>query len=167
MPFRFATDLPMPSFEVTTELSAPIERCFDLARDTDFHQHTMAHTGEHAVAGVTSGLIGLNETVTWEARHLFIKQRMAVRITAFDRPHHFRDEQIAGPFKRFVHDHFFESLEGKVQMIDRVAFASPLGPLGAFVDMCFMRRYLRRLIAQRGQVMREACALQDPPDAPL
>ena len=52
-----------------TVVHAPRERVFDLARSIDAHQDTAAATGEKAVAGVTSGLLGPEQEVTWQARH--------------------------------------------------------------------------------------------------
>ena len=57
----------------------------------------MSETGERAVAGRTTGLIGLGESVTWEARHLGIRQRFTAEVTAFDRPRYFRDVMTPGP----------------------------------------------------------------------
>src|SRR5882672_3399450 len=56
--------------ELTTPISAPIERCFDLSRSIDLHVASTHGTGERAIAGVTTGLIGLDETVTWKGRPL-------------------------------------------------------------------------------------------------
>ena len=66
----------MPSFQLVTTISAPIERCFDLARDIDVHRESMRMSEERAVAGVTTGMIGLNEQVTWRARHFGLPWRM-------------------------------------------------------------------------------------------
>jgi ligand-binding SRPBCC domain-containing protein len=54
---------------------------------------------------------------------------LAVRITAFDPPRHFRDSQIAGPFRRMDHDHFFFPMENgaATRMLDRFDYESPLG----------------------------------------
>src|SRR5205085_2742312 len=83
-------------------------RGFDLARDIDFHTRSLAGTGERAVAGRTAGLIELGESVTWEARHLGVRQRFTARVTALARPVYFRDEMTAGAFRTFAHDHRFE-----------------------------------------------------------
>ncbi len=139
----------MATFRIVTVIAAPIRTCFDLARDIDFHTRSMARTGERAVAGRTSGLIGLGESVTWEARHLGVRQRLTSRITAFDRPTHFRDEMTAGAFRSFAHDHRFEECDGGTVMTDEVVFRSPFGPLGWLVDSLFMTGYLRRLLAGR------------------
>lgn len=147
----------MAVIHIVTTIAAPIERCFDLARDIDFHARTMAHTGERAVAGRTTGLIELGETVTWEARHLGVRQRLTSKIEAFDRPRHFRDVMTRGAFRSFAHDHCFEARDGQTVMTDEVIFHSPLGPIGAFVDWVFMNGYLRRLLEERGEaIKREA-----------
>jgi len=88
-------------------MHAPIERCFDAARDLDLHLRSLAHTNERAVAGRTSGLIELGEEVTWRARHFGITQHFTSKITAFDRPRYFQDAMQRGAFRSFVHDHFF------------------------------------------------------------
>ena len=54
--------------ELKIKIKAPIEICFDLARSIDLHVDSTNHTGEKAVGGVTSGLIGLGESVTWRGQ---------------------------------------------------------------------------------------------------
>ncbi|MEM6505238.1 MAG: SRPBCC family protein [Planctomycetota bacterium] len=140
----------MPVITIIIEIQAPLDSCFDLSRDIGFHIRSLEHTNEKAVAGRTEGLIELHETVTWQAKHLGMTRRMSVRITAMDRPTHFRDEQIEGPFRQFVHDHHFEDVGGGItRMRDVITFASPFGVLGWVVDRVFLKAYLQRLIQQR------------------
>lgn len=147
----------MAGFRIVTQIAAPVEVCFDLARDIDFHTHSLGGTGERAVAGRTTGLIGLGESVTWEARHLGFRRRLTAEVTAFDRPAYFRDVMTRGAFRSFAHDHRFEERGGGTVMTDEVEFRSPLGPLGWLLDRLFMAGYLRRLLAGRSQaIKREA-----------
>jgi hypothetical protein len=53
----------MSKIELETLVFAPIDRCFDLSRSIDLHKISTSHTNETAIAGVTSGLICLNEQV--------------------------------------------------------------------------------------------------------
>src|SRR6185312_6108426 len=76
----------MVSLEEITIIRAPIQRCFDLSRSIDLHLLSTEKTGERAIAGVTSGLIGLGEQVTWRAKHLGIRQELTAEITALDGP---------------------------------------------------------------------------------
>jgi len=146
----------MPVIRIVTTIAAPVGRCFDLARDIDFHTRTLAGTGERAVAGRTSGLIGLGESVTWEARHLGVRQRFTAEVTEFDPPRYFRDVMTAGAFRSFAHDHRFEDRGGETVMTDEVTFRSPLGSLGWLVDRLYLTGYLRRLLEGRCRAIKLA-----------
>ena len=151
----------MERFTLTTEIDAPPTVVFDLSRDIDFHLRSMARSGERAVAGVTSGLIGLGETVTWRATHFGIPFRMTSEIAAFDRPNSFTDRQVSGPFSSFEHVHTFEPTEGGTRMTDDITFRSPVGPVGVVVNRLFLRRYLIGLIEERNrQITSEAESAQ-------
>jgi ligand-binding SRPBCC domain-containing protein len=157
----------MAVIRVETIIAAPTERCFDLARDIDFHVQSLAATGERAVAGRVAGLIGPGESVTWEARHLGATRRFTAKVTRYDRPLHFRDEMTRGAFRSFVHDHRFEGRGGETLMIDTVEFQSPLGWIGSLVDRAFLAGYLRRLLAARGRAIKaEAESSAARPESP-
>lgn len=145
----------MPVIELSTVIRAPRERVFDLARSIDAHQDSTGGTEERAVAGVTRGLIGMDEEVTWEARHFGVRQRLTVRITAFERPAHFQDIMISGAFSSMAHDHIFvEHPEGTL-MRDRFEFTSPLGILGRIADGLFLTGYMRRFLVRRNAVLKQ------------
>lgn len=141
----------MPVIELQTLIDAPRERVFDLSRSIDAHQDSAEGTDERAVAGVTSGLLGLGEDVTWEARHLGVRQRLRVKLTQLERPLYFEDTMLQGAFQRMRHDHWFEEQNGRTLMRDRFEFASPLGPLGRFVDWIFLAGYMRRFLERRNE----------------
>jgi ligand-binding SRPBCC domain-containing protein len=147
---------PMPVIVLTISINAPIDVVFDLARSIDLHLESTAQTNERAVAGRTTGLIGLGEEVTWEATHFGIRQRLTSKITQFDRPRHFRDSMVSGAFKRFDHDHHFVADGQGTVMTDTFDYTSPLGPLGWVADVVVLKRYMRRLLAIRNQVIKRA-----------
>lgn len=76
----------MPAIVVETYISAPPELCFDMARDIGLHCATAGHTQERAVAGVTSGRIGMGQSVTFEGNHFGLQLRLTARVTEFDPP---------------------------------------------------------------------------------
>ena len=146
----------MPVIDLSTSISAPPQICFDLARDIDLHVRSTPGTNERAVRGITSGLIGLGQEVTWEATHFGIRQRLTSRITAFDRPRHFRDSLVRGAFRRFDHDHFFLPDGASTTMRDVFDYESPFGWLGRYADRLFLRSYMVRLLAQRASIIKVA-----------
>ena len=144
----------MPTIALTTVIRAPIDLCFDLARSIDHHVKSMPATNERAVAGVTSGLIGMGQEVTWEARHFGLRWRLTSQITAYERPSYFQDTMVTGPFAAFVHEHHFRSEQGGTTMRDDVEFRSHLGAIGGLVDRLVLRAYLERLLTRRNQVLK-------------
>jgi ligand-binding SRPBCC domain-containing protein len=150
----------MPLIELTTAIAAPVERVFDLARSIDLHVASTWSTSERAIAGVTSGLIGLDQEVTWRARHFGVWQSLTSRITEYERPTHFADVMTRGAFRRLEHHHYFEpSLDGTI-MRDVFDYESPLGFIGRIADAVFLERYMRSVLATRNGVIK-ACAESD------
>lgn len=102
---------------IETLIEAPIDRVFDLARSIDLHRLSTRQTHEQAIAGRTSGLIGLEETVTWRAKHFGIYQKLSVIIKEFSRPFSFTDRMLKGAFAAMEHQHQFEPVDiGKTLM---------------------------------------------------
>jgi len=141
------------SFECSTESVLAPERLFNLARDITAHIDSMSTSRETAVGGVRSGLIGLDEDVTWRAWHFGLPLRMTSRITAMSLPHSFTDEQTRGPFGFFKHEHVFRPHGTGTVMIDRVSFAAPLGVLGHIVERLVLARYMRNVIEKRNSYL--------------
>jgi len=145
----------MPIITLETVIQAPAEICFDLARSIDLHTISTRHTGERAVAGVVSGLIEQNQTVTWRAKHVGVWQHLTSKITAYDRPSYFVDEMVQGAFKRFRHEHHFKQADTSTLMIDKFDYTSPFGILGKAADSLFLKSYMTRLLSERNQVIQE------------
>lgn len=139
----------MTTLVVETRIAAPIEICFDLARDVDAHVATSASTGERAVGGKTSGLLELGDVVTFEAVHLGFRQRLTSRIVEFDRPRRFVDEMVEGAFRAFRHVHEFSVEGGVVVLRDTLTWRSPLGPLGVVADRLFVASHLRDYMVRK------------------
>lgn len=145
----------MPIIKLETKISAPIERVFDLARSIDLHTKSASDSDEEAIAGRTSGLISLNETVTWRAKHLGVRQTLTSKITAFERPFHFRDSMQKGIFKRIDHDHFFEEIENETLMRDRFDYDAPLWILGKLADILFLEKYMTDFLIERNRLIKD------------
>lgn len=144
-------------FEMTSTFDVPIGQVFERSLDVDFHQQSMAASGEEIVGGVSSGLMGLGDTVTWRAKHFGIWWRMTSIISEFDAPTYFVDQQLKGPFKRFRHEHHFaEGPNGSTTMRDVIEYAAPAGPLGRVVERLVLDRHLQALITLRNDELRRA-----------
>ena len=142
----------MPTLTLETSIAAPIDLVFDLSRDLDVHAQTVPHTQERATGSSDGRRIGPGDTLTFEAAHFGIRQRLVSRITSFERPTLFADELVSGTFQSLRHTHTFESsVDGGTVMRDRLEFTSPLGILGKIADALFLERYMRRFLETRNR----------------
>lgn len=147
----------MVELRLQTYIFAPIERCFDLARSIELHLLGTEATGEQAIGGVTSGLIGEGQSVRWRAKHLSVWQELEVRITAFERPTFFQDTMAEGAFRSMQHDHIFQRVDDDhTLMEDRFVFAAPVPVVGWLVEVLFLRRYMQQFLQQRNAVLKQA-----------
>ena len=145
----------MPKIILKTEIKASIEIVFDLSRSIDLHKISTEHTNEEAIAGKTSGLIGLNESVTWRAKHFGVYQKLTSKITEFERPNYFVDEMVHGIFRGFRHEHRFTDFNGMTLMVDHFDYESPLGYLGKMADELFLQKYMTDLLIERNRIVKD------------
>lgn len=143
----------MTTIKITTNYFAPIEKVFDTNRDIDIHQQSASKTKEVAIAGITSGLINYNETVTWRGKHFgfFITHQSIISEMNF--PIYFVDEQLKGYFKSFKHQHFFEQKENHVVVTDVLEYETPFGFFGKLFDKLLLKNHLTNFILNRNSVL--------------
>jgi ligand-binding SRPBCC domain-containing protein len=151
----------MAILEIRTEIEAPVERCFLLSLSVDLHRKGAAATGEEIVGGIKNGLMKLNDTVTWRARHLGIKQDLTSRISAYSFPNYFISEQVKGAFKRIHHQHVFHPVENRTVMTDLFEFEAPFGVLGRWASRLFLERYMRKFLLIRNDTIKKTAESGD------
>ncbi|WP_435747646.1 SRPBCC family protein [Microbacterium sp. PMB16] len=143
----------MARFVLETVISAPPTAVFAASLDPELHVRSMTRYDETMVEAPAGGVFTEGSTATWRARHFGIRFRLRSVVFDIDPPLGFSDRQISGPFRAFLHEHRFEKHPSGTLMRDTVTFRSPLGPLGRLVDAVVMRAYMRRLIAERNEII--------------
>jgi ligand-binding SRPBCC domain-containing protein len=151
----------MIRIELETSILAPIERCFDLARSIDLHMASTNWTGEQAIAGVTAGLIGAGEQVTWRGRHFGLWITHTSRITGYERPTYFQDCMLRGWFRRFCHDHLFSTMDGRTSMKDVMEFDAPVPVLGMIAERLVLESHMRDLLTKRNLHIKQTAESED------
>jgi ligand-binding SRPBCC domain-containing protein len=136
----------MVTIRAATQIHAPIERCFRLSVSVDLQR---AATGQEPSDGVTTGLLGPGDTVTWRGpggRHQTLIEVW--------RPYsYFREVMLAGPFKAYEHEHHFATMNDGTRIRDEIRFTARLGLLGRLVQWISRRRVLR-LIEKRNAFLK-------------
>jgi len=145
----------MTTINLTTKIKAPKQIVFDASRNIDIHQKSASKTSEKAISGVTSGLINLNETVTWRGKHFGFYLTHKSKITAMDFYDYFVDEMEKGKFKTFRHEHFFEEQNGFTVMKDKLQYETPFGLFGELFDILFLEKHLTKFLLERNKTLKE------------
>ena len=145
----------MAEIKIITLIKNKPRIVFDLSRSIDLHKLSTAKTREEAIAGVTTGLIGLNETVTWQAFHLFKQRRFTSKITEYNFPFSFTDQMQEGDLKYFSHKHLFVENKDGTLMEDTIQLEAPFGLLGKIVMSVFLKNYFKRFLIERNNLIKE------------
>ena len=145
----------MTTIHLTTKIKASKQNVFDASRNIDIHQKSASKSKEKAIAGVTSGLINLNETVTWRGKHFGFFLTHKSRITTMNLHDYFVDEMEHGKFKTFKHEHFFEEENGVTIMKDKLQYETPFGIFGELFDILFLEKHLVKFLLERNKILKE------------
>ena len=80
--------------------------------------------------------------------------------TAYERNRLFVDEQIHGPFAKWVHRHEFEAAGPKTRLTDRISYELPGGPLVTMLLGWTVSLGLHNMFAHRHRVTKDLCEKQ-------
>jgi len=140
----------MKSIRLTTWIGAPVERCFRLSLSVDLHVIAARTTGERVASGVRSGLLGMNDMVTWSGRYLGLKYSHTNLIDSLRPYTYFRDVMVEGTFLGFEHEHHFAPLNDGTRMRDEVRVSAPMGWVGEML----LRKHLVQLLKRRNAMLK-------------
>lgn len=84
-----------------------------------------------------------------------IRVHWLTQITHVREPEMFIDEQLAGPYRLWIHEHRFRPMDGGVYMIDHVTYKLPFGYLGKLSHALWVRRRLNLIFDYRRRKVEE------------
>ena len=146
----------MTTIILETSIQNTIEAVFNRSLDIDFHKKSASKTQETAIAGVTSGIIGHHETVTWRGKHFGVFLTHTSLISSFEKPYTFTDEMIEGTFKSFKHVHTFTNSNGVTTAKDVLKYEVPFGIFGQLFNFLFLKRHLTKFLKIRNLAIKNS-----------
>lgn len=93
--------------------------------------------------------------ITYRIRWMGLPMRWRTVITAYDPPYRFVDEQAAGPYTLWRHEHRFAPAPGGTTVSDWVEYTLPFGWLGRLARRLVVRRQLEGIFAYRRRALAE------------
>jgi ligand-binding SRPBCC domain-containing protein len=102
-------------------------------------------------AKVYPGLI-----ITYKVSPVFnIPMTWVTEITQVNEPFYFVDDQRAGPYAIWHHEHHFEKVENGILMTDKLFYKVPLGIFGNLLDRVFIHKQVEGIFKYRGKFLAE------------
>ena len=151
----------MTTIQVETRIAAPAMRVFLLSLSVDLHMESTAPTREQAIEGVTHGIMGPGQSVTWRGRHFGVMLRHTSLIARYEPPFCFEDVMTHGMFTSFTHCHTFRPSPEGTCMEDDLTFRAPFGILGIAAERIVLRSYFTRFLEHRDAHIRSVAESQE------
>jgi ligand-binding SRPBCC domain-containing protein len=147
----------MVTIRATTQINAPLERCYRLSLSVDLEKDA---TGRKAVEGVTQGLAGPGEAVTWQGCSFGWRRHQGL-IDVWRPFTYFRDVMISGSFAAYEHAHHFAVMDDGTRLRDEVRFTARGGILGRVAETLFLRRRMITLVRKRNAVIKQVAESEE------
>lgn len=144
----------MASIHLTTFVKAPVERVFDLCRNTTIYKKALEGRSESLTASASGILVNAGDTITLSAKHLGKTRVITARILEMTIPEKFVEEQIKGDMKSFRHEHHFKPVENGTLVIDLVEMEEPRDAIGGMLGKLFMKNYFETLLNKRNALIK-------------
>lgn len=143
----------MPTFVRQVIVNAPVDVVFGFHERDDALPLLSPAFPPVRVVERTGGLqpgarveLRIGGLIRWIARH-----------TALERNRLFVDEQVEGPFRRWVHRHEFEAVGSSTRLTDRITYEVPGGALVNQVAAWLIAPGLRQMFRHRHRVTKQQC----------
>jgi ligand-binding SRPBCC domain-containing protein len=139
-------------FEASLWLPRPIEEVFEFFSDALNLEKITPPWLQFQVITPKPIQIHRGAEIDYRLRIHGFPVRWRSRITEWDPPHRFVDEQVRGPYRAWTHDHRFSEDAGGTLCQDAVQYA-PLG--GSPMNKLFVERDVAEIFAYRADRLKE------------
>lgn len=142
-------------FQTETSFQRPIEDIFDFFSKAE---NLGVITPPHLQFKILTPLpieMKKGTLIEYQLKIYYIPFHWITEIIAWEPPYRFTDTQLKGPYRRWIHEHRFEEIEGGTKMTDRVEYAVPGGIFAPMIHQLFVKKDIQKIFSFRQQKCQE------------
>lgn len=145
----------MSTIHVTTFVAAPAARVFDLSRNLSIYRKIFKQGAEQFSSTAGGNLLNQGDTILINAKHLGKIRSVTLKITAYNKPWFYTEEQIRGDLFSYKHEHHFKEAENGAIMIDIIEYEYPRDMIGKLLGKLYMKKYMEELVNTRNRLIKD------------
>ena len=147
----------MKTFEISTKqyINKPLEVVFEFFSKPENLEMITPASLSFNILTPTPIKMGKGSLIDYTIRLFGIPIHWRTLISDYEPPFRFVDQQIKGPYTFWHHTHTFQSVDGGVEIIDKVKYSLPMGWLGTLVHSIWVRKDLEKIFEYRKTVIQD------------
>jgi ligand-binding SRPBCC domain-containing protein len=145
----------MKTFEISTKqyINKPLEVVFEFFSKPENLEMITPASLSFNILTPTPIKMGKGSLIDYTIRLFGIPIHWRTLISDYEPPFRFVDQQIKGPYTFWHHTHTFQSVDGRVEIIDKVIYSLPMGWLGTLAHSIWVRKDLEKIFDYRKNVI--------------
>ena len=145
----------MKTFEISTKqyINKPLEVVFEFFSKPEYLEMITPASLSFNILTPTPIKMGKGSLIDYTIRLFGIPIHWRTLISDYEPPFRFVDQQIKGPYTFWHHTHTFQSVDGGVEIIDKVIYSLPMGWLGTLAHSIWVRKDLEKIFDYRKNVI--------------
>lgn len=142
-------------YETRTTVALPLPRVFEFFAEADNLERITPEFLRFEILTPKPIEIRQGTLIDYRIRLFGVPMLWQTEITVWEPPYRFVDTQLRGPYRKWVHEHRFQACPFGTDMVDRVEYEIPAGPLEPLIQAWFVGPSVQRIFDHRSEAIRQ------------
>jgi ligand-binding SRPBCC domain-containing protein len=142
-------------FESEIKINAPLEDVFNFFSQAENLEKITPPWLKFKILTPTPINMGVGTLIDYRLSLYKIPLKWQTKISHWEPPHRFIDEQLRGPYKLWIHEHSFSEVADGCLIRDKVQYQLKGGMISPLLNQLFVRADIERIFSYRKKKIAE------------